>query len=122
MLRVPLHGIDSIDVMLGNFSKTGIASARLLLHARIASFIFVDESGDSRGCRMRASTAERQEQRQRAASERVRRETSGVLYRLGFPRCSYGCNRVADTIVIAGDGAHLPTAHACALQARRVPA
>jgi hypothetical protein len=70
---------------------------------------------------MRTSAAERRERRQLAASERARRETSALLYRLGFPRCSCGCNKVADTIVLSGDN-QLPMAHSCAPQARKVPA
>jgi hypothetical protein len=51
--------------------------------------------------RMRTTAAERREYRQRAASERARRETSALLFRLGFPRCACGCGKVADTIVLS---------------------
>ena len=71
---------------------------------------------------MRATARERREQRQRQAVEQRPRQTGALLSRLGFPRCSCGCNKVADTVVIAGDGAQLPMAYACALQARKVPA
>jgi hypothetical protein len=70
---------------------------------------------------MRTSSAARRAQRELASTERARRETSALLYRLGFPKCACECGRTADTIVLSGD-AQVPMAHSCALQARRVSA